>query len=66
MEDLRSVWFHGSFNEVTVIYQAGFVEGDGINLISVETSKNLDLWQFRLRTLCNYSFITVGENIEIG
>jgi hypothetical protein len=44
MEDLRSVWFHGSFNEMTAVYQAGFVNGEGSNLISVEMSKNLGLW----------------------
>jgi hypothetical protein len=35
--------FHASLNEITEIYQAGFVEGEGINLINVETSKNLGL-----------------------
>jgi hypothetical protein len=28
--------------------------------------KNLDLWQFRLRTLYNYNVVSIGENIEIG
>jgi hypothetical protein len=52
VEDLRSVWFHGDFDQVTAIYQVGFVDGQGLNFTSVETLKNLGLWQFRLRTLC--------------
>jgi hypothetical protein len=66
VEDLRSVWFHGDFDQVTAIYQAGFVEGEGLNFTSVETFKNLRLWQFRLSTLCNVNFVSLGENVEIG
>jgi hypothetical protein len=66
IEVLMSVWFHGDFDQITGIYQAGFVEGEGLNFTSVETSKNLGLWQFRLRTLCSYNFVSLSENVEIG
>jgi hypothetical protein len=49
-EELRSVWYYRTFDEATAIYQAGFVDGEGINFVSVESSKNLCLWQFRVRT----------------
>jgi hypothetical protein len=26
VEDLRSVWFHGMFDQITAVYQAGFVD----------------------------------------
>jgi hypothetical protein len=39
MEDLRSVWFYSSFYIVTAIYRADFVDGDYINLTSIEKSK---------------------------
>jgi hypothetical protein len=44
------------------VYKASFSK----NLISIETSKNLGLWQVRFRTICNYNFISVGKNIQIG
>jgi hypothetical protein len=35
--------FDGTFNGVTAIYQVGFVDGDVINFVSIESSINLGL-----------------------
>jgi hypothetical protein len=37
-----------------------------VKLIKVESPRKLSLWQFRLRSLYNYSFITVCEEVEMG
>jgi hypothetical protein len=65
-EDLRTIWYHGDFDQVTAIYQGGFVDGAGLNLISVESFNNLGLWQIRLRTMSNYNFVSAGVNLKPG
>jgi hypothetical protein len=66
LENFRSIWFHGSFDKVTGVYPVGFIKDTDINFISVETPKNLHLWYFRVRTLCNINFISVGEEVTVG
>jgi hypothetical protein len=66
IEDLRTVWYHGNFEQITAIYHAGFVDGVGLNLAIIENFNNLGLWQIRLRTLHNYNFVSAGVILELG
>jgi hypothetical protein len=63
---LRSVWYHGDIDQITAIYQAGFVEGPGKKFTSVESYEKLGLWQIRLRSVSEYNFVSAGVNIELG
>jgi hypothetical protein len=42
-ELLRSVWYHGDIDQVTAIFQAGFVEGPGLEFTNVESYDKLGL-----------------------
>jgi hypothetical protein len=44
LEEFRSVWYLGMADNITSVYQVGFIDDTGINFISVESPKNLSLW----------------------
>jgi hypothetical protein len=64
-EMLRSVWYHGDIDRITTIYQAGFVEGPGMNFVSVESVEKLGFRQVRLRSTSEYNFVSAGVNVEL-
>jgi hypothetical protein len=60
------MWFNGEFESITAVFQVGDMDGSGGELLNDKTPSKLLLWQFRIRTLSKYQFMTADYFVEIG
>jgi hypothetical protein len=64
--DFRSLWFYRKFNNIAAVYQVGGVEDYGLVMIYVGTPVRSIIWQFYMKLIDRYEFVTAGFHIEIG